>query len=53
MAICSVDNLQLPDAVMTKCSHCGAVMCVRHLKQHHAEVKMTFVTIPALMGVKK
>lgn len=50
---CSVDNLDLPAHMIVKCDHCGAQMCIRHLKAHHVEVKMTFVTVPKLMGAKR
>ncbi len=38
---------------MATCDHCGVLFCFRHLKDHHREVKMTVVTIPKLMGVRK
>ncbi len=53
MPTCSVDNIELPDHLMAKCDHCGQVLCLRHLKAHHKDVKMTFNTIPKLMGVRK
>lgn len=49
MPICSVDNLQLPSAVMTVCDHCGLLMCINHLVAHHRQVKMTEIVVPKLM----
>ncbi len=50
---CSVDKLELPDHLMATCDHCGQKLCLRHLKEHHKEVKMTHITVPKLMGVRK
>ena len=54
MAACDVDGIELPPGYVFKCDcGCGQSMCLSHLNAHHKEVKMTQVTVPKLMGVRK
>lgn len=51
---CAVDNLELPDHLIVRCEcGCGRQMCVRHLKAHQTEVKVTHIEIPRLMRERK
>lgn len=47
---CDKCNLELPDRLVFKCDkHCAKQLCITHLKEHAAEVSMTYRTIPKMM----
>lgn len=47
---CEKCKLELPDRLVFKCDkHCAKQLCITHLKEHAAEVTMTFRTVPSMM----
>ena len=52
MPVCVKDNIELPATLMFKCEHCGKLYCVRHIREHHVDINMTFRQVPKMMRKK-